>query len=129
GDTNGIWDIFVRDLQLGTTERVSVSSAGAQASGLSHAPSVSADGRFVAFTSLAANLVAGDTNGSWDIFVRDRQLGTTERVSLTTSGGQAYSGSISASISADGRFVAFRSTAANLVAGDTNGCADIFVRD
>ena len=129
GDTNGSRDVFVRDRMTGTTERVSVDSAGLQANAQSERPSISADGRFVAFRSLASNLVAGDTNGTWDLFVRDRMSGTTERVSVDSAGGQANSSSEWPSISADGRFVAFRSIATNLVSGDTNGTWDVFVRD
>jgi Tol biopolymer transport system component len=129
GDTNVISDIFVRDLQLGTTELVSVSTAGVQGAFPSHAPTISADGRYVAFTSLAANLVPGGTTGYQEIYVRDRLNGTTERVTFSASGGPVNGGSNSATISANGRFVAFRSNASNLVAGDTNYCADIFVRD
>ena len=129
GDTNGTWDLFVRDRQNGTTERASVSTAGAQADGLTAYSSISADGRFVAFESMATNLVPGDTNGSMDIFVRDRQLGTTERVDVSSGGVQADLASRSPAISADGRFVAFQSDATNLVAGDTNGTRDIFLRD
>ncbi len=131
GDTNGVADIFVRDRATGTTERVSVDSAGAEGNGASSVAAISADGRFVAFLSYATNLVAGDTNGVADIFVRDRATGTTERVSVDSLGTQAdgESNTFSTSISADGRFVAFSSDAANLVVGDTNGVGDIFVRD
>jgi Tol biopolymer transport system component len=134
GDTNGTWDVFVRDRLTGTTERVSVSSAGQQANGPSNwdvmaRPAISSDGRYVAFQSLATNLVPADTNGQWDIFVRDRLARTTERVNVSSSGQQANNYSDWPSISADGRFVAFSSNANNLVPGDTNGYADIFVRD
>jgi Tol biopolymer transport system component len=131
GDTNGLRDIFVHDRQTGTTERVSVDSAGAQAiDGNSLYPSLSADGRFVAFYSDATNLVTDDTNGFFDIFVHDRQTGTTERVSVDSAGAQAIDGdSFHPSLSSDGRFVAFRSSATNLVAGDTNGFNDVFVHD
>ncbi|MEQ1895301.1 MAG: calcium-binding protein [Planctomycetota bacterium] len=129
GDTNGAPDIFVRDLQSGGTELVSVDSLGAQGNDGSYYPSISADGRYVAFQSHASNLVSGDTNSSTDIFVRDRQSSTTERVSLDSLETQANSFSDSASISADGRFVAFVSTASNLVSGDTNQDFDVFVRD
>jgi len=127
-DTNANRDVFVRDRQLGTTERVSVDTGGAQGNGESSAPSISADGRFVAFQSFASNLVPNDTNG-WDVFVRDLQLGTTERVSVATGGAQGNSDSYEPAISADGRIVAFKSDATNLVAGDTNGVTDVFVRD
>ncbi len=129
GDTNGLDDIFVRDRQTGTTERVSVATGGGQANGHSFEPAISADGRFVAFYSEATNLVSGDTNGADDIFVHDRQTGTTERVSVATGGAEATDYSYTPAISADGRFVAFRSDATNLVSGDTNGTADIFVHD
>jgi Tol biopolymer transport system component len=129
GDTNAVGDVFVRDLQSGSTTRVSVSSSGAQGAQVSYAPSISADGRFVAFASRAADLVAGDSNKADDVFVHDRQTGTTERVSVSTAGIQGNGTSFAPVISADGRYVAFTSNATNLVAGDTNGVADIFVHD
>jgi Tol biopolymer transport system component len=131
GDTNWAWDIFVRDRVAGTTERVSVDSAGGQANGSSgtYGISMSSDGRFVAFQSDANNLVPGDTNSSSDIFLRDRLNGTTERITLDSGGGQANARSTWPSVSADGRFIAFNSDASNLVGGDTNGRADVFVRD
>jgi len=133
GDTNGSRDIFVRDLSTNTTTRVSVDSAGNQGNGISNPflskPSISADGRFVAFVSTASNLVPGDTNLVDDIFVRDTLVNTTTRVSVDSAGNQGNNNSISTSISADGRFVAFSSNATNLVPGDTNGREDIFVRD
>jgi Tol biopolymer transport system component len=113
----------------GITQRVSVSGGGAQANGGSNWPSLSADGRFAAFSSTASNLVAGDTNGQSDVFVRDRQTGATERVSVASDGSQANLESYSSAISADGRFVAFQSFATNLVVGDTNGTPDVFVHD
>ncbi len=129
GDTNGVSDVFVHDRQSGTTERVSVDSLGAQGNDRSYHPSISADGRCVAFGSWATNLVGGDTNGAYDIFVHDRQSGTTERASVDSLGVQGNDESDAPSSSADGRYVAFRSHASNLVGGDTNGAADIFVRD
>ncbi len=129
GDTNGQPDIFVRDRQSGSTERVSVAADGAQANAGSHLPAISADGRFVAFVSAAGNLVPGDTNPNNDIFVRDRQAHTTERVDLTSAGAQVVNQTYAPAISADGRFVAFHSPAAGFVAGDTNGFQDVFVRD
>jgi hypothetical protein len=128
-DTNGAYDVFVRDRLLGTTERVSVNSDEVEGNGLTRGPSISADGRFVAFSSLAANLVPGDSNDVGDIFVRDRDLGTTERFSVSSTGEEANDRSCVASISGEGRCVAFHSLASNLVPGDTNGQADIFVRD
>ena len=121
GDTNGTWDVFVRDRLAGATERISVSSASAQGNLSSVGPALSADGRFVAFQSLAANLVPGDTNATWDVFVRDRLAGTTERISVSGASEQGNNTSEYPAISADGRFVAFQSAASNLVPGDTNG--------
>ena len=129
GDTNGKMDVFVRDRALGTTERVSVDSAGVEGNGDSAHPSISADGRYVAFSSVASNLVAGDTNGNTDVFLRDRVAGTTVRLSVKPSGAQAFGASRYPSISADGRYVAFESSSHDIVAGDTNGQFDIFVRD
>ncbi len=129
-DTNGQTDVFVRDRQTGTTERVSVDSSETQANGSSSgATSISSDGRYVAFVSSASNLVADDTNATDDIFVRDRETGTTELVSMDGSGTQANGASSAPSISSDGRFVAFRSVASDLVEDDTNGHLDVFVRD
>jgi Tol biopolymer transport system component len=129
GDTNGVADVFLRDRVNGTTERVSLASSGAQANGRSEYPAISDDGRYVVFDSSAANLVAGDTNGFDDVFVRDRVSGTTERLSCSSGGAQGDGYSLCPTISADGRFVAFTSTATNLVNGDTNGFRDVFVRD
>jgi Tol biopolymer transport system component len=128
-DTNGLVDVFVRDRQNGTTERVSVASSGLQGNGQSYQPSISADGRYLAFSSIAGNLVLGDTNSHYDIFVRDRQSGTTERVSVDSNGVQGNGNSELPSISAEGRVVAYQSYAANLVQNDTNGFQDVFVRD
>ncbi len=129
GDTNAMWDVFVRDRQLGTTERVSIATSGAQADDLSVNPSISADGRYVAFMSRATNLVPNDTGGYYDVFLRDRLLGTTVRISVDSFGAQGNDNSEVPCISADGRFVAFSSYASNFVPGDTNGYGDIFVRD
>ncbi len=129
GDTNLAMDVFVRDLQAGTTSRVSVASGGAQADGPSESASISADGRFVAFQSDATNLVAGDTNDAPDVFVCDRQSGLTTRISVDSSGNEGDGASSAPSISADGRFVGFTSSSSNLVAGDTNGAQDAFVHD
>jgi Tol biopolymer transport system component len=104
-------------------------AAGTQGDGDSNNPSISTDGRYVTFYSAAANLVAGDTNGMFDIFMRDRQTGTTTLVSRDSTGVEGDGDSQYPSISADGRYVAFQSYATNLVAGDTNGKTDIFVRD
>jgi len=129
GDTNGQNDIFVRDIQTGTTERVSVDSNGNEANGYSDAPRLSADGRYVSFYSDANNLVPNDTNGTTDIFVHDRQTGQTERVNIDSSGTQANSYSYGSDISADGKIITFSTSASNLVLGDTNGTWDVFVQD
>jgi Tol biopolymer transport system component len=188
GDTNGLPDIFVRDTQTGTTSRVSVTSTGAQIDQSSTKPTISADGRYVAFVSFGSNIVPGDPNYLGNVFVRDRVAGTTVRVgppvgdtqfsnadaypsisadgryvvfvtpsslvpadtnapydrdvyvwtratgalelvSVSPSGGAGDIASFHADISDDGRYVAFSSGASNLVAGDTNGNYDTFVRD
>lgn len=132
-DTNARSDVFVRDLVLGTTVRASVASGGLQSNDDSPAPpTLSADGRWVAFASLASNLVAFDTNGTWDVFVHDRVNSTTVRASLGPSGAQGNGPSgwlARPTLTDDGRFVAFGSRATNLVATDGNGSDDAFVRD
>jgi Tol biopolymer transport system component len=132
-DTNKMSDVFLRDVVAHTTTRLSASAAGEQADGPSVAPRISSDGRFVAFASLATNLVPGDTNGVSDVFVRDVQAGTIERVSIGVGGEPANGPSEGASISADGRYVAFASTAINLLAGgdgwDPVRVWDVYVRD
>ena len=128
-DTNGVSDVFVRDRQTGTTTRVSVPTQFGQALGGSFLSQISADGRYVVFSSNATNLVAGDTNDNLDLFRRDRETGTTIRISIAHDGAQANGQPGDPSMSADGRFVAFTSHATNLVAGDTNGHEDVFVRD
>jgi RHS repeat-associated protein len=127
-----LWDIFRRDLQTGVTELVSVNAAGALSGNqASFEPTVSGDGRYVAFTSDANDLVAGDT-GQRDVFVRDMQLGVTTRVSVNVSGGQSDGASSLPLLSPDGRHITLSSTANNLVANsvDANGAhADLYVRD
>jgi Tol biopolymer transport system component len=129
GDTNGQPDVYLRDRVAGTTTRVSVSSSGDQGNGRSDGPSISRDGRFVAFFSYASTLVSGDTNGKPDVFLRDVVAGTTRRVSVSSGGQQGNGDSSFASVSDDGRLVAFQSVASNLVNGDGNGVYDVFVRD
>jgi flagellin-like hook-associated protein FlgL len=131
GDTNGFRDVFLKDLVTGAMARISTDSSGAQAiGGGSDLPKFSPDGRFVAFESDATNLVSGDTNGQTDIFLKDLQTGEVSRVSTSSSGDQSIGeGSFNAVFSPDGRYVAFESAAANLVSGDTNGEADIFLKD
>jgi Tol biopolymer transport system component len=113
---------------MSLTARVSVDSVGAEANGNSYYHAISSDGRYVAFASGASNLVVGDTNGGYDIFVRDTVGGTTTRVSVDSVGAQANGFSYYPAISSDGRYVAFYSIASNLVVGDTNSRSDIFVR-
>ncbi len=129
GDTNGQADIFRHDTQTGTTIRISVDSSGAQVNGISGDPSISGDGRYIAFDSTASNLVAVDTNGARDVFRHDTQTGTTTMVSVDSSGGQGNNSSFTPAISSDGRFIAFTSDASNLAAGDTNGMSDVFLHD
>lgn len=129
GDTNEQTDSFVHDRGTGTTERVSVASDGTQGNGLSSGPSLSADGRYAVFISDADNLVPGDTNNTTDVFIRDRQTGTTSRISQAPDGSPGNGPSREQSVSADGRYVAFQSAASNLVPGDTDGELDVFVHD
>jgi Tol biopolymer transport system component len=129
GDANGLNDVFVRDQMLGVTQLVSISLGGTSGNGESTRAKISADGRFVAFTSTATDLVPGDTNASVDVFVRDLRLGTTERVSVATSGAQANTGSVGDGMSSGGRYVVFESKADDLVHGGTAGIKDVFVRD
>jgi hypothetical protein len=128
-DTNGAADAFVHDLTTGVTTRVSLTDDEHQANDSSGPNSISADGRFVVFASQATNLVAGDTTDVEDLFVRDRQLGTTTRVGTALSGGQPDAPVAYGAISSDGRYVAFAGEATNLVAGDTNDIPDVFLRD
>jgi Tol biopolymer transport system component/chitodextrinase len=141
-DANGdVRDVFVHDRQTHETRLVSVSSEGEQADGLSDRPSISGDGRFICFSSFAANLVPGDTNGREDVFVHDRDPDengvfdepgkiSTTRVSVSGAGAQAEGGgSYTGAISADGRYVAFASAAGNLIPDDTNGAVDVFLHD
>ena len=126
-DVNGNEDVFVRDRLLGTTELISVGLDGMAAEGSE--PSISADGRYVSFTSFGDNLVPGDTNFASDVFVRDRQLNATERVSVRSDGSEVSQGSFSSQISAEGGVVAFDSFSDDLVPGDTNQSVDVFVHD
>lgn len=145
GDTNGIEDVFVHDRDTATTTRMSVATGGAQQTGslqnLERGAAISGDGRYVVFLSLAADLVASDTNGWADVFMHDRQTGATTRVSVASDGTQGNQHSFDPAISADGRYVTFTSSASNLVANDNNPCnppnvecsvptaIDVFVRD
>lgn len=131
-DVNGESDLFVHDRKTGVTERINVNRAGAVANGvsmLSPYGALGANGRMIAYYSEATNLVAGDVNGLGDVFVRDRRSLETIRVSVASDGSEANGPSGEATMSENGRFVAFVSEATNLVAGDTNGLADVFVHD
>jgi Tol biopolymer transport system component len=129
GDTNELTDVFLRDTLAGTTTAVTGSAGGVLSNGSSVEPDVSADGRYVAFTSSASNLVAQDANGVTDVFVKDLASNEVTRVSVTDAGAEAAGASREGSISGDGRYVAFSSSDPDLAQGDTNGVADIFVRD
>ncbi len=122
-------DILVYDIVNKNNEIVSCNNTGTYGDGGSGEPSISGDGRFVAFSSVAKNLVFGDMNNMSDIFVYDRQNDAIECVSIDKNGIQGNGNSFSPSISGDGRFVSFRSSATNLVSGDTNNVDDIFVYD
>jgi Tol biopolymer transport system component len=127
-DTNGMVDVFLVDRDTKLTELISVGINRRPADGMSEHHEVSADGRFVAFSSYATNLVAGDSNGMSDIFVRDRTLGTTVRL-LGSGGAQPNGNSLYPPISEDGRYVALSSEATNFVSGDRNDVADVFLVD
>jgi cysteine-rich repeat protein len=129
GDSNGKKDVFVHDRSSTTTVRVSVASGGGQGNGDSSVAAIVADGTLVAFESLSTNLVPGDGNGVGDVFVRDLGAGVTTRVSVASDGTEANARSTRPVVSPDGRWVAFESTASNLVAGDSNGASDVFVHD
>jgi uncharacterized repeat protein (TIGR01451 family) len=129
GDTNHVYDVFVRDMQAGTTERVNVNSSGAQDAYIASNPSISADGRFIVFDATSPTLAPGGDGGFNDLFLRDRWLSTTTRLIAAQDGTPANGSSAGGIISDDGRYVAFSSAASNLVAGDTNHQTDEFVLD
>ncbi|MFH8406562.1 TolB family protein [Streptomyces sp. NPDC018019] len=127
-DTNGTYDLFARDLETGTTRLLSRAHDGSQANGWSSDGRLSADNRWLFFTSAATNLVPGDTNGQVDGFVRDLRTGRVERINVGEDGGQSASWTDIAAPDAAGRLAAFDSRDAALVPGDTNGTGDVFVR-
>ncbi|MCP9489714.1 MAG: DUF6531 domain-containing protein [Solirubrobacteraceae bacterium MAG38_C4-C5] len=140
GDTNAKKDVFVRDGEDRTTERVSIGPSGAQANGNSYGASISDDGRYVTFTSVASNLVSGDTNATADVFVYDRSAKTIDRVSVSEVGGQLPAGGDDPAISGDGRYIAYVTRSAAIegvqcpdlpegVAPDTNGVEDVYAYD
>jgi Tol biopolymer transport system component len=140
GDWNGLADVFVHDTRAALTERVNVSTLGAEADAVTFRGIMSGDGRFVGFRSRARNLVPGDTNDALDVFVHDRLTGVTRRVSISGDGAQADATGFDRPsrwsmfmsrpfLSADGRYAAFTSRASNLVPDDRNGKSDVFVHD
>ncbi len=128
-DTNNRTDVFVTDRVSGTTQRVSIADDGTEADEDSGDSSISGDGRFVVFSSAAANLVPGDVNGLTDIFLFDRQEESIRRISQTSDGSGGDAPSTDPAISSDGRFVVFASAATNLVVDDTSAAIDLFVFD
>ncbi len=132
-DTNGTWDVFLRDLDLGTTELISVSTTWAQGNRLSNTPMVSDDWRYVVFASESTNLVAWDTNNNRDIFMRDRLLGTTIRVNLSSAWAQWTQWTATQwYVTPDGRLVVFTTPQNSLIAWDTNSrlsWSDLFIRN
>lgn len=129
GDTNGTTDAFVFDVRRKTLTRVSVSSSGEEGDSQSRTPRVTPNGRFALFHSLAGNLVPNDTNGEFDAFVHDLKKGETTRVSVSNDGAEGDGDSFGNRLSKNGRFVLFGSRATNLVEGDTNETADVFLHD
>jgi Tol biopolymer transport system component len=130
GDVNGFEDVFLRDLQTGVTELVSVATSGAGGDGASNVARMSPDARFVAFASTAKTIATPPQVGNArDIFLRDRTAGTTTLISVSTGGGEANGASFLPDVSDDGNRVVFESSASNLVAEDGNGKTDVFLRD
>jgi Tol biopolymer transport system component len=127
-DSNLVNDVFIHDRLTGSTELISISSAGVAGNDDSGAPAVSPDGRYVVFESDADSLVVDDTNGASDIFLRDRYLGGIERVSISSAGHEAHGSSTNPAVSSDGRYIAFQSDASDLVSGDSNNI-DVFIHD
>ncbi|MCP3997784.1 MAG: hypothetical protein GY722_22385 [bacterium] len=128
-DTNDTFDVFVHDVAAGTTRLVSAATGGVQGNDFSQDPAISADGSTITFASASTNLVPGDTNGAWDVFMYDVATAATTRISVDSGGIQGNDESGSAMINADGSIITYHSEATNLVAGDTNGQQDIFMYD
>ncbi|HEV2756770.1 MAG TPA: PKD domain-containing protein [Actinomycetota bacterium] len=127
-DYNNDWDVFVRDRWAGTTTSVSLTPSGTTGNLGSYFPSMTPDGRFVAFHAWSSDLVPGDVNGQPDIFLRDRSTGQTSLVSVTSGGGQSDNISDLPTITSDGRYIAFRSLSTTFIAGGSSG-SHIFVKD
>ena len=128
-DTNGTFDVFVKDMVTGQVTLVSQTAGGVSANGVSSFPALSADGTIVAFESRANDLVPGDTNGHGDIFVKDLSTGAVTLASQTADGTRTNDYSVSPLLSADGSKLVFTSSATNLVPGDVNGEMDTFFKD
>jgi Tol biopolymer transport system component len=128
GDTNAVFDIFRRQIEpsIGAFSRVNVATSGAQTDNHSTKPTLSADGRWVGFTSTATGLVSGDTNGASDVFTRDTQTNVTSRMSRTANGDQLQFNSLDAALSGDGRYMAFR-TGSQAVVNDNNNRSDVYI--
>jgi Tol biopolymer transport system component len=126
-DTNGLGDVFLKDMLSGVTIRLSTDATGGQANGRSFSPCISGDGRYVTFTSDADNLVPGDTNGHSDIFVKDLASGAIARVSMGSTGEEANGDCGEPAISSNGRYIVFQSTATNLHPSDTTSYQDVYL--
>jgi Ca2+-binding RTX toxin-like protein len=129
GDSNGALDIFVKDLQSGAIQRVSTDAAGVQGNSHSDNARFSADGRSVVFSSAASNLVSGDSNGAYDVFVKDLQSGAIQRVSTDAAGAQGISNSYNARFLHRRSHRGLRERCQQPGAGDSNGAYDVFVKD
>jgi Tol biopolymer transport system component len=121
--------VLAQAQDVGSVQRVSLTYLNASVNAAASRPAISADGRYVAFQTIANNVVFGDTNDADDVFVYDRGTGTIQRVSVNSAGAQAPQGGTEAALSGDGRFVAFTSSASNLAPNDQNNVADVFLRD
>ena len=127
GDTNNLPDIFVYDRLNGELERVSVNSAGEQANGDNRDPSICEDGRYVSYSSEATNLVTGDNNGVWDVFIHDQETGETFLASVNNSGAQSNARAHRSFLTADCRYITYANDGTNLVPNDTNDARDLFM--
>jgi Tol biopolymer transport system component len=127
-DSNGVDDIFLKDLKTGAITRVSTDVQGNQGNARSYNPYIAANGRYVVFTSTAFNLVPNDTNNVNDVFIKDLKTGAVTRMSANAVGEQGNGRSGTPTITANGRYVAFDSAASNLAPNDTNN-NDVFVYD
>lgn len=128
-DGDSDYDVYAWDAASGSVTLVSVSTAGVTGNDWSYLPSISENGRYIAFESDASNLDGTDANGEADVYLRDLTAHTTKRITVSTTGGDSNGASWEPKVSADGRYVMFYSDASNLVAGDTNSDYDVFVRD